>query len=70
MCFSLAMDSDMTTPEIKQPIDVEEVKIVRDGGDVLGRGGGGGGWMHSGVYICTSIHKLCFFFNYVENAFL
>ena len=36
------MDSDMTTPEIKQPTDAEEVKIVRGGSDV-GRGGGGGG---------------------------
>ena len=49
---------------------MEELKIVRGGGDIVGGGGGGGGQMHSGVYICTSIHKLSFFFNYVENAFL
>ena len=33
----------MTTPEIEQPIDGEEVKIVGGGGDVVGGGGGGGG---------------------------
>ena len=27
------------TPEIKQPTDVEEVKIVGGGGDVVGGGG-------------------------------
>ena len=43
-------------PEIKQPTEGEKVTIVRGGGDVVGRGGGGGRQVHSGAFVHVHLY--------------